>query len=234
MTILLVEDDLRIIEFVERGLKAEGYTVTVRRTGPDGLEAGTAQDLDLIILDLILPDLHGRDVCRELRATGIKTPILVLTAMDTIEDKVMGLRLGADDYLTKPFAFAELLARIEALIRRSRSLEEKPRQLEVADLVLDRETLEVRRGEEFLELTAKELALLEFMMSQVGKVVSRTRILENVWGYSSDPLTNVVDVYISRLRGKIDGGRVSPLIKTVRGYGYKISVDQEEERPAAM
>ena len=222
MTVLLVEDDDRIIGFLERGLKAEGLTVAVARTGPEGLEMGRSPEVSLIILDLMLPGMHGKDICQELRAGGIRTPILMLTALDSLEDKVSGLRLGADDYLPKPFAFAELLARIEALMRRGGGYEEKTSRLQVGDLVFDRDTLEVRRGEGTIEMTAKELALLEFLMSAPGRVMSRTRILDAVWGYSTDPLTNVVDVYIRRLRAKIDDDHDTPLIKTVRGYGYKI------------
>ncbi len=222
MTILLIEDDERIISFLERGLKAEGMGVTVARTGPEGFEMGRDSEHGLIILDLMLPGMHGRDVCQELRASGVRTPILMLTAMDSLEDKVSGLRLGADDYLAKPFAFTELLARIEALLRRSGGYAEKTSLLQVGSLSFDRDTLEVRRGDRLVELTAKELALLEFLMSAPGRVMSRARILDAVWGYSTDPLTNVVDVYIRRLRAKIDDGEPDQLIKTVRGYGYKI------------
>lgn len=222
MTILLIEDDERIIGFLERGLKAEGLTTSVARTGPEGLEMANCPDFSLIILDLMLPGMNGRDICQNLRASGVRTPILMLTAMDSLEDKVTGLRLGADDYLSKPFAFAELLARIESLLRRSGGYEEKTTTLQVGDLVFDRDTLEVRRGDTAIELTAKELALLEFLMSAPCRVMSRARILDAVWGLSTDPLTNVVDVYIRRLRAKIDDGHQTHLIKTVRGYGYKI------------
>ena len=222
MTILLIEDDERIVGFLERGLKAEGLTVTVANTGPMGLDLARTGDFALIILDLMLPGLNGKDICQELRAANVRTPILMLTALDSLEDKVSGLRLGADDYLAKPFAFSELLARIEALMRRSGSYEASPAVMQVGDLNLDRDTLQVRRGKRRVELTAKELALLEFLMSAPGRVMSRERILDSVWGYSTDPLTNVVDVYIRRLRAKIDDGEPVPLIKTVRRYGYKI------------
>ncbi len=225
MTILLIEDDERIISFLERGLKAEGLGITVARNGPDGFEMGRSDEYALIILDLMLPGMHGKEICQELRANGVRTPILMLTAMDSLEDKVSGLRLGADDYLSKPFAFTELLARIEALLRRSGGYAEKSSVLRVGDLTFDRETLEVRRGDRQIELTAKELALIEFLMSAPGRVMSRARILDAVWGYSTDPLTNVVDVYIRRLRSKIDDGEPVFLIKTVRGYGYKIEAN---------
>jgi DNA-binding response OmpR family regulator len=222
MNLLVVEDDPRVADFLARGLRAEGYLITVARTGPEGLELGRSQPFDLILLDLMLPGRSGLEVCQELRARRVLTPILMLTALDTTEDKIKGLRLGADDYLTKPFDVDELLARIEALIRRNRGFTADSRQLVVGDLVFDRETLTVRRGAHPIELTAKELALLELLMSAPGKVFSRERILNRVWGYAEDPLTNVVDVYIRRLRGKIDDGHTLPLIKTLRGIGYKL------------
>lgn len=222
MNLLVVEDDLRVADFLARGLRAEGYLVTVARSGPEGLELGRSQPFDLILLDLMLPGLSGLEVCQELRARRVLTPILMLTALDTTEDKIKGLRLGADDYLTKPFDVDELLARMEALIRRNRGFEPDSRQLVVGDLVFDRETLTVRRGDRVIELTAKELALLELLMNSPGKVFSRERILNRVWGYAEDPLTNVVDVYIRRLRSKIDEGSDTTLIKTLRGIGYKL------------
>lgn len=223
MRVLLVEDDERIFDFVQRGLKAEGYAVEVARTGQEAITLGTEGQFQAIVLDLGLPDLNGQQVCERLRDNGIDTPILMLTARDTIQDKVSGLRSGADDYMTKPFAFEELLARIEVLMRR-RGGEVKPevKELQIADLVLNGETHEVRRGETPIELTPKEFALLECFMRVPGKVLSRTRILEQVWGYSADPLTNVVDVYIRQLRRKIDDDYELKLLKTVRGFGYKL------------
>jgi DNA-binding response OmpR family regulator len=222
MNLLVVEDDPRVADFLARGLRAEGYLITVARTGPEGLELGRSQPFDLIVLDLMLPGLLGLEVCQELRARQVLTPILMLTALDTTEDKIKGLRLGADDYLIKPFDVDELLARIEALIRRNRGFTADSKQLVVGDLVFDRETLTVRRGNRPVDLTAKELALLELLMSAPGKVFSRERILNRVWGYAEDPLTNVVDVYIRRLRSKIEQGTATPLIKTLRGIGYKL------------
>lgn len=223
MRVLIVEDDERIVDFVQRGLKAEGYAVEVARNGLDAIALGSEGQFQVIILDLGLPDLNGREVCERLRNTGVGTPILMLTARDTVQDKVTGLRSGADDYMTKPFSFEELLARIEALMRR-RGGEIKPeiKELQIADLVLNPETHEVRRGETLIELTPKEFALLECLMRMPGKVLSRTRILEQVWGYSADPLTNVVDVYIRQLRRKIDDDYDLKLFKTVRGFGYKL------------
>jgi len=223
MRVLLVEDDQRIVDFVQRGLKAEGYVVEVARSGLEAIALGKEGKFQIIILDLGLPDLNGRQVCEQLRSTGVGTPILMLTARDTVQDKVTGLRSGADDYMTKPFAFEELLARIEVLIRR-RGGEIKPevKELRIADLILNMETHEVRRGETLIDLTPKEFALLEYFMRMPGKVLSRTRILEQVWGYSADPLTNVVDVYIRQLRRKIDDDYEIKLLITVRGYGYKL------------
>lgn len=223
MEILLVEDDERIVEFVRRGLNAEGYKVEVARTGQQAVALGMSETFRLIILDLSLPGLNGLQVCEHLRAEHVDTPILMLTAMDTVQDKVVGLRAGADDYMTKPFAFEELLARIEALLRRrGGEVKTEAAELQVADLVLNRETHEVRRGNQSIELTPKEFALLECFLRAPGRVLSRTRILEQVWGYSADPLTNVVDVYIRQLRRKIDEGHEQKLFKTVRGYGYKL------------
>lgn len=220
---LLVEDDGRIVDFVQRGLKAEGYVVDVARSGQEAIALGAAGQFQIIILDLGLPDMNGREVCERLRQRGVETPILMLTARDTVQDKVTGLRSGADDYMTKPFAFEELLARIEALTRRrGGDIKPEPKELRIADLVLDWETHEVRRGNDIIDLTPKEFALLECFMRTPGRLLSRTRILEQVWGYSADPLTNVVDVYIRQLRRKIDDNHELKLLKTVRGFGYKL------------
>jgi DNA-binding response OmpR family regulator len=221
-TILVVEDDPRIADFLVRGLQAEGYVMQLARTGPEGLAAVREREISLLLLDLMLPGLSGLDLCQTLRAEGHQVPMLMLTAMSSTDDKVRGLRLGADDYLTKPFEFEELLARIEALLRRGR--EQKPRAttLQVSDLALDRERMQVSRAGHPIALTAKELALLELLMSAPGRVFSRERILANVWGTYEDPLTNIVDVYVRRLRAKIDDGHAVPLLKTVRGLGYKL------------
>ncbi|MGZ4980685.1 MAG: response regulator transcription factor [Methylobacter sp.] len=225
MRVLLVEDDERIVDFVQRGLKAEGYSVEVARSGKEAVALGSEGQFQAIILDLGLPDFNGRQVCERLRGNGVTTPILMLTARDAVQDKVTGLRSGADDYMTKPFAFEELLARIEALMRRrSGEIKLDTKELRIADLLLNGETHEVRRGETLIDLTPKEFALLECFMRMPGKVLSRTRILEQVWGYSADPLTNVVDVYIRQLRRKIDDDYELKLLKTVRGFGYKMDV----------
>ena len=228
MNIILIEDDPRITSFLDRGLVAEGYQVQMAPCGVAGLALAraiqsSAHSSTLILLDLMLPDISGMEVCQTLRAEGIQTPILMLTAMNSLEHRIDGLRMGADDYLCKPFAFEELLARIEALFRRSRSQSPtRPTQLQVADLVLDRETMRASRGGVPLNLTARELALLELFMSSPGKLLSRERILSAVWGHNEDPLTNIVDVYIRRLRSKIDDGSQDPLIHTLRGLGYRL------------
>ena len=222
-SILIVEDDPRVADFLVRGLKAEGFAVQHARTGPQGLELARRGDLALLVLDLMLPGTNGLELCQTFRAEGGQTPVLMLTAMSTTEDKVNGLRLGADDYLTKPFDFEELLARIEALLRRGRDLRPRVTTLQVADLVLDRERMRVERAGQPITLTAKELAFLELLMSAPGRVYSRERILANVWGTHEDPLTNIVDVYVRRLRMKIDGDHAVQLLQTVRGLGYRIS-----------
>lgn len=222
MNVLLVEDETRVSEFLDRGLRAENHSVTAVGTGVGAVDVARSGDFDVIILDLMLPDISGFDVCQQLRYGGILTPILMLTAMDHIDDRIKGLRLGADDYMTKPFDFEELLARLEALVRRAKNFQVDQGVLRVGDLTFERDTLRVRRGDEEISLSAKELALLELMMNGPGKVFSRTRILNSVWGYTKDPLTNIVDVYVARLRKKIDMEAFDPLIETVRGHGYRI------------
>lgn len=234
MNILLVEDDARVADFLLRGLRAEGHRVQRAATGPEGLamaqdaareaaRGSAADEPTVMVLDVMLPGLSGLEVCQTLRAQQVQLPILMLTALGTLEDRVSGLRLGADDYLCKPFEFEELLARLEALGRRGREHRPAPaRLLQVADLELDRERMQARRGGQALVLTARELALLELLMSTPGRLFSRERILANVWGTHEDPLTNIVDVYIRRLRSKIDDGQAVPLIHTLRGLGYKL------------
>ncbi|MFO0697827.1 MAG: response regulator transcription factor [Nitrospira sp.] len=226
--ILAIEDDERISSFIKRGLEAEGYLVDVVQDGQEGVRRGMAP-YDLIVLDLLLPDMTGHEVCQTLRREQIHTPILILTAKDALEDKLSGFDHGADDYLTKPFAFEELLARIKALLRRSHSYHEaQDRVLQVADLTLNQSAREVRRGDKTISLTRKEFDLLTFLMSNPNKALSRTSILEQVWGYHYDTLTNTVDVYIGYLRKKIDGGSKIKLIQTVRDFGYKISDHQPD------
>lgn len=222
MNLLVVEDDTRVADFLERGLRAEGYRITVARAGDEGLAWARKTAFSVVLLDVMLPTLSGIEVCQQLRAERNAVPILMLTAMGALEDRVAGLRCGADDYLIKPFAFEELLARIETLMRRPPVLATVTTQLCVGDLVFDRSQMTVKRGELLISLTAKELALLELFMSFPGKLFSRERILSNVWGHHADPLTNVVDVYIRRLRLKIDGDSTHSMIATVRGLGYRL------------
>jgi DNA-binding response OmpR family regulator len=231
MNILIVEDDARIADFLVRGLRAEGHAVQHAATGPAGLalalDAARAmregEPPTVLVLDLMLPGLGGLELCQTLRARGITLPVLMLTALSALEDRVAGLRLGADDYLCKPFEFEELLARLEALARRAGASTPAPSpRRQVADLELDLQTMRARRAGRDLALTARELALLELLMSAPGRLFSRERILANVWGVNEDPLTNVVDVYIRRLRSKIDEGFGPPLIHTVRGLGYRL------------
>jgi len=224
--LLIVEDEPRVADVLARGLGADGYIVDRAQDGREGLAMAQAGGYAAILLDLMLPHLGGRAVCDALRRGGDRTPILMLTAMDSLEDKVAGLMTGADDYLTKPFAFDELLARLVALLRRSRQApaeEGPPRLLRCADIVLDRGTLTVMRAGRRIELTGKEMALLDLLMAAGGRVVPRDRILADVWETSEDPQTNIVDVYIRRLRRKLEeevGG--APVILTVRGHGYRL------------
>jgi two-component system OmpR family response regulator len=225
MRILVVEDDKRISSFVKRGLEAEGYLVDLAQDGEEGLQKGLTP-CDMIVLDLLLPGKNGHEVCQALRQEQIQTPILILTAKDALQDKLRVFDYGADDYLTKPFAFEELLARIKALLRRKPSYKESAAELKIGDLTLNRDSREVRRGGKAISLTRKEFDFLELLMSNPDKVLSRTSILEQVWGYHYDTLTNVVDVYIGYLRKKIDGGAKHKLIQTVRDFGYKISANK--------
>jgi two-component system OmpR family response regulator len=225
--LLLVEDDPRIVAVLRRGLEAEGYAVEVARNGAQALERAESDDFALIILDRLMPGLDGLEVCRKLREKGNRSMILMLTAKDALQDKIDGLKVGADDYLTKPFAFGEVLARIEALLRRSPSAE-KPLVLQFADLRLDLVAKVAWRGERKIALTAKEFALLEYLLEMAGTVVSREELLSNVWMLNFDPGTKVVDVHVHFLRRKIDEGEAKQLIKTVRGFGYTISESRSD------
>jgi heavy metal response regulator len=220
MRILIIEDEGKIAAFIKRGLKEEGYAVDVAADGEQGYFLASTQGCDLIILDLMLPGLDGLTLCRKLRAEGNEARILVLTARDKVGDKVQGLNAGADDYLTKPFAFEELLARVRALLRKREA--GAPTKLQVADLTMDLLTHKVLRAGREIELTAREFALLEYLIRNVGIVVTRTMIAEHVWDVNFDTFTNVIDVYMSYLRDKIDRAFPDKLIQTVRGRGYMI------------
>ena len=218
MRILVVEDEVKIAQFVKRGLKEEGYAVDVAGDGEEGHFILSSNEYDAIILDLMLPKIDGLTLCRTLRKEGNQTPILMLTAKDTVKDKVKGLDSGADDYLPKPFAFEELLARVRVLLRKKDSRVQT--QLKVEDLVLDLLTHKVTRGDREIDLTVKEYALLEYLMRNAGNIVTRTMISEHVWDINFDTFTNVIDVYINYLRNKIDSGFADKMIHTVRGKGY--------------
>jgi len=219
---LIVEDEERLARLLQRVLTEERHAADVAHTGSKGLELALSESYDLVILDLMLPDIDGIQVTREMRAEEVTTPVLMLTARGAIEDRVAGLNAGADDYLVKPFAMAELLARVAALLRRRDRAPDSSNVLQVGDLTLDLLRHEARRGERVIELTAKEFALLEYLMRNPGHVLSRTQIIDHVWRYDLDAVSNVVDIYIHYLRDKIDRREPKPLIKTVRGVGYKI------------
>jgi DNA-binding response OmpR family regulator len=222
MHVLVVEDERRLATLLRRVLTEERHVVDIANDGEEGLDLAESGTYDLVILDVMLPKLDGVEVCRQMRASPVETPVLMLTARGSVEDRVAGLKAGADDYLVKPFAMEELLARVDALLRRrGRDIEMYP-ELKVADLSLDLVRHEVTRGSKIIELTAKEFALLEYLMRNPGQALTRTQITDHVWRYDLEALSNVVDTYIHYLRDKIDRGFSKPLIKTVRGVGYKI------------
>jgi DNA-binding response OmpR family regulator len=218
MRILVIEDDPTVGQYVKRGLEEHRWAVDLATDGEEGERRASSEAYDLIVLDMRLPGKSGLDVLQTLRARGFERPVLVLTAQDAVDAKVATLRAGADDYVTKPFAFEELLARVEALARRPRSIASQTST--VGDLVIDQTTREVRRGGELIELTPKEYTVLEYLARHQGRVMSRTLITEYAWGYHFDPGTNIVDVVINHLRKKIDAKHARKLITTVRGVGY--------------
>ena len=221
MYILLVEDELRLAQVVRKVLEEEGHTVDVAHDGEEGLAMAMDGSHDVVVLDVLLPGIDGFEVCRSLRANRVDTPVLLLTALDAVEDRVRGLDAGADDYLPKPFAFQEMLARLRALGRR-RVQARDPDQLETGDMTLDLRRRRAARGGHTIDLSPKEFALLEFLMRNQGRVVTRTQILDHVWGYDYSPDSNLVDVYVTYLRRKIDRGHQRKLIRTVRGAGYAV------------
>jgi DNA-binding response OmpR family regulator len=226
MRVLVVEDEPRISAYVKRGLEEQGYAVDTAHTGREALVWAETVDFDLIVLDLLLPELDGVSVCRELRRKGCRSPILMLTARDALDDRVTGLDAGADDYLVKPFALRELLARLRALGRRSTDSSRSP-VLRVADLEMDTRTRRVSRAGKPTRLTAKEYAVLECLMREPDRVLTRTQIAEHVWSYDVYNQSNVVDVYIRNLRRKLDDPHSLKLLHTVRGAGYRLSVEPD-------
>ena len=222
MRILVVEDEHRIANMLKKGLEQERFAVDMAYTGNDGFDLATTEEYDLIILDLMLPGMNGISICKQLRIKSLHTPIIMLTAKSQIQDKVNGLNSGADDYLTKPFSFEELLARVRALIRRPKKILSPA--LSVADLFLDTENFDVKRDNKTVKLSNKEFSLLEYLIRNKNKILTKEQIISHVWNYDSDILPNTVEVYIRNLRTKIDFPfkNKKPLIKTVRGFGYKI------------
>ena len=223
MRILVIEDEKKVADFVRKGLEEEHYAVDTAYDGERGLDLAETNDYDLVVLDLMIPKIDGWEVLRRMRANGNKVPVLILTARDSVEEIVKGLDSGSDDYLTKPFAFAEFLARVRALLRREKV--EKEPVLRVGDLTLSLVTHRVNRGGREIELTSKEYTLLEYMMRNPNKVLTRVMISEHVWDYHFDSMTNVIDVYVNYLRKKIDRDFKAKLIHTIRGVGYVIKGD---------
>ena len=222
MRLLVVEDDAQVAAYLVKGLKEQGHTVDHAEDGNNGLLLATGEDYDAIIVDRMLPGLDGLAIVRSVRAAGKTTPMLILSALGEVDARVEGLRAGGDDYLTKPFAFSELLARLDALIRRAQHNAVAQTTLRVADLELDQLSHIVKRAGKTITLQPREFRLLEYLMQNAGRVVTRTMLLEQLWDYHFDPQTNVIDVHISRLRGKIDKDFEPPLLQTVRGAGYRI------------
>lgn len=227
MKVLIVEDNPRVSSFLVRGLKAEGYLALLAEDGQKAIQMAVSEMPEIIILDRMLPLMDGMEVLQEIRARKLNSRILILSALSQVSDKIMGLKMGADDYMAKPFEFEELLARIAALSRRTEKTEVQ-KIYTYKELTLNMDTLEVRRKEKLISLTPKELAILELLISSPKKVFSRERILSNVWDSTEDPMTNIVDVYIKKLRSKIDEGFGESYIKTFRGIGYSLSSDGDE------
>ena len=219
MKILLIEDDKRTSSFIMKGLEQAGYTPVLASDGKDGFILGSSEDFDAAIIDIMLPEMDGLTVIEKLRAKGVTMPVIVLSAKSSVDDKIKGLQKGGDDYLAKPFAFSELLARVQALLRRASSAAE-PTKLTVGDLTVDLLSHKVARGDEEIDIQPLEYSLLEYLMRNAGRVVSKTMIMEHVWEYNFDPQTNIVETRICRLRDKIDRPFDRKLIHTVRGFGY--------------
>jgi DNA-binding response OmpR family regulator len=223
MKILVIEDEKKIATFIKDGLKSEGYAVDISLNGEEGFYKAEECEYDLLILDIMLPGMDGIDITKKLRAAGKTVPILILSARDAVEDRVKGLNAGADDYLVKPFSFDELLARVNAKLRRPKT-KGTAKKLKVGDMVIDHDTREVIRGGKKISLSATEFKLITYLAQNTARVVSRSMILENIWGYDFSPESNIVEVYIKYLRDKIDKGFKKPLIQTVHGAGYRLCV----------
>lgn len=230
MRLLLVEDDPRVARFVARGLQEQSYAVDVVANGNDALYQVEINDYDLVILDVMIPGMDGFAACRAIRSQGKRVPILMLTARDAVDDRITGLDSGADDYLTKPFEFVELLARLRALLRRPNDF--RPLRIVVGDLTVDTASQTAQRGARSIPLTAKEYALLEYLARNSGRVVRRSEIAEHVWDETFDPFSNLIEVYVNRLRRKLGDDDSKPLLQTRRGSGYILSAPAEEKNPA--
>lgn len=222
MRVLVIEDDQEAAAYLARGLRECGHVVDLAANGTDGLSSALSDEYDVLVVDRMLPGLDGLALISALRTAGRRTPVLILSALGEVDDRVTGLKVGGDDYLAKPYAFSELLARLEALQRRGRQDQPVEDRLEVADLVLDRSRHRVTRGGKTIHLQPREFRLLEYLMRHAGHVVTRTMLLEHVWDYHFDPQTNVIDVHVSRLRAKMDRGFKRPLLHTIRGAGYRL------------
>jgi len=222
MRALLIEDDSTVCSYITKGLKEQGYSVDMANDGQTGLSKATSEAYDVMVIDRMLPNLDGLSILKSVRAAGNNTPVIVLSALGEVDDRVKGLKAGGDDYLVKPFAFSELMARIEAVVRRTELSTEIVTELSVGDLHMDLLSRKVTRAGQKIDLQSREFKLLEYLVRNQGQVVTRTMLLENVWNYHFDPQTNVIDVHISRLRSKIDKDFDPPLIRTVRGAGYII------------
>jgi two-component system OmpR family response regulator len=221
----VVEDDRKTAAFMAKGLTEAGYVVDHAVDGREGLFMAAGGDYDAVVLDRMLPQLDGLGVVQALRAAGVQTPVIIVSALGQVDERVKGLRAGGDDYLTKPFAYSELQARIEALLRRRGDMQKQETRLACGDLEMDLLTRKVARAGQAIDLQPREFKLLEFMLRHSGQVVTRTMLLEGVWDYHFDPQTNVIDVHVSRLRGKIDKGFATPLLHTIRGAGYRLAAE---------
>ncbi|HFB64921.1 MAG TPA: response regulator transcription factor [Aeromonadales bacterium] len=228
MKVLLIEDDKNTIDFIQKGLHEAGHSVVISENGKEGLFQALELEFDVMVIDRMLPGLDGLSIISTIRNAHIKTPIIILSALSDVNQRVEGLKSGADDYLSKPFAFSELLARLEVLTRRI-FVEEQQTILTIDDLEMDLLSHQVKRAGKVLDLQSREYRLLEYLLKHQGQVVTRTMLLENVWDYHFDPQTNIIDVHISRLRAKVDKGFENPLIHTVRGAGYTLRVDEKND-----